>query len=289
LTREFFFVKLHAKKEGGRMAGKKADNSAMEKYRAPALEKGLELLELFAEHAEGLTQGEVIRALNRSKSEIYRMLATLVRSGYVVRSETDDRYSLSLKMFALSQRHPPMARLLEVALPLMRAGTRRTWQSCHLGVENNGDIVITASVEAPGNWGLALRTGSVVGLWNTGTGRVIAAFRSDNEIDELLERHKLAIGEPPVDRERFFEHLTRIREQGYERSRSETLVGVTNLAFPIFDPHGAVITVLSSPYLERIDTLKTPDLSEVEQVYAGLANTLSASFSNQNSSLKAAQ
>jgi DNA-binding IclR family transcriptional regulator len=271
------------------MTDRKDGNLAVEKYRAPALEKGLALLELFAQHSEGLTLAEVIRALDRSQSEIYRMLATLVRSGYVVRSETDDRYSLSLKMFALSQRHPPMARLLEIALPLMRSVTRQAWQSCHLGVENNGDIVITASIEAPGNWGLAIRTGSVVGLGNTGTGRVIAAFRSDEEVNDLLERHKLAVGEPPIDRNRFFDDLSRIRERGYEHLKSETTIGVTNLAFPVFDPHQNVMTVVSCPFIERIDSLKTPDIEEVVELYSNLAATLSASFSNAADSVLAAE
>ena len=50
-----------------------------DKYRAPALEKGLDIIELLANHGEGLTQGEVAKALDRSQSEIYRMLSTLVR------------------------------------------------------------------------------------------------------------------------------------------------------------------------------------------------------------------
>ena len=113
-----------------------------DKYRAPALEKGLDIIELLASHSEGLTQVEVAKALDRSSSEIYRMLSTLVRRGYVIRSLSGDRYSLSLKMFSISQRHPPIGRVIESALPRMRAMTRRAWQSCHMAMESNGDIVI---------------------------------------------------------------------------------------------------------------------------------------------------
>ena len=82
-----------------------------ERYRAPALDKGLDILELLAETDEGLSQAEIAKALNRSPNEIYRMLDRLVRRGYIARTTTD-RYELTLKLFALAHRHAPMRRLV---------------------------------------------------------------------------------------------------------------------------------------------------------------------------------
>ena len=253
-----------------------------DKYRAPALEKGLDIIELLASHGEGLTQGEVAKSLDRSQSEIYRMLSTLVRRGYVVRSLAGDRYSLSLKMFSISQRHPPIGRVIEAALPRMRSVTRKAWQSCHLGMESNGDIVIVASVESPGNWGLALKNGTVVGLGNTGTGRVLAAFRSAAEVDELIEMHRPALGEPKLNRSELDGHLERIRKVGYENMPSATTIGVTNISFPIFGPSGDVVAALSCPYLKRVDDLKVPSLEEVVELYGNLANELTEHYGGKN-------
>lgn len=260
------------------MMGTRSTDDSADRYRAPALEKGLDIIELLAEHGEGLSQGDIARALERSPNEIYRMLSTLVRRRFVTRSAADDRYALSLRMFSLSQRHPPVSRLIDVALPLMRATTKKAWQSCHLGMENNGDIVIVASVESPGNWGLALRVGSVVGLANTGTGRVLAAFRSQAETQIMLERHKLAIGEPKIDRSAFFAHLQRIREQGCDTMPSDTTVGVTNLAYPVFDPHSQAVAVVNCPYLERIDDLAVPNIEQVKTLYSKLAIELTNQY-----------
>ncbi|MGH1414870.1 MAG: IclR family transcriptional regulator [Pelagimonas sp.] len=249
-----------------------------EKYRAPALEKGLDIIELLAEHGEGMTQGEVAKALNRSQSEIYRMLSTLVRRGYVSRSAAGDRYTLSLKMFSISQRHSPIGRVIELALPMMRAITRKAWQSCHLGMESNGDIVIVASAESPGNWGLALKPGSVVGLWNTGTGRVLAAYRSRDEVDDLIALHRHAIGEPALDRSEFDGHLDRIRKLGYEKMPSATTVGVTNISFPVFGPSGEIVAALSCPFLERVDDHVVPSEDEILEMYGALAADLTALY-----------
>ena len=59
----------------------------LEKYRAPALDKGLDILELLAATEEGLSQAEIAKALDRSPNEIYRMLDRLVRRS--VLSESD--------------------------------------------------------------------------------------------------------------------------------------------------------------------------------------------------------
>lgn len=260
-----------------------------DRYRAPALEKGLDIIELLANHGEGLSQGEIAAALGRSPNEIYRMLSTLVRRRFVTRTDADDRYSLSLRMFSLSQRHPPIGRLIDLAQPLMRKATKLAWQSCHMGMENNGDIVVVASIESPGNWGLALRVGSVIGLANTGTGRVLAAFRPRSEVDVILERHKPAVGEPEIDRVMFSEQLEKIRAQGFELMPSDTAVGVTNLTFPVFDPHGRAFTVVSCPYLERIDDLKVPDLAEVKVIFGDLANELTQQYGGSNLQLEAAR
>ena len=75
-----------------------------DRYRAPALDKGLDILELLAEHPDGLTRAEIVKELGRGPSEIYRMLERLVARQYVMRSAGGDRHALSLKMFALAHR-----------------------------------------------------------------------------------------------------------------------------------------------------------------------------------------
>ncbi len=76
-------------------------------YTAPALEKGLDILEALAETQDGLTQQEVAFALRRSVGEIFRMLEVLRRRGWVSRDPDTGRHALTTRMFELSHRHPP--------------------------------------------------------------------------------------------------------------------------------------------------------------------------------------
>ena len=62
-------------------------------YSAPALEKGLDILELLSEQEAGLTQSEIARGLGRSIGEIFRMLMVLRDRGFVSQDPRSDRCS----------------------------------------------------------------------------------------------------------------------------------------------------------------------------------------------------
>src|SRR5881396_1757749 len=53
------------------------------RYAVPALEKGLDILELLAREAEGLSLNELARELGRTSSELFRMVVALARRGYI--------------------------------------------------------------------------------------------------------------------------------------------------------------------------------------------------------------
>ena len=116
-------------------------DGAGDRYRAPALDKGLDILELLATTDEGLSQAEIAKALERSPNEIYRMLDRLVRRHYVART-SGDRYELTLKLFALAHQHAPVRRLVSQAMPELRAFARDAGQSCHLSIYDRGNVVV---------------------------------------------------------------------------------------------------------------------------------------------------
>lgn len=147
-------------------------------YPTPALEKGLDILELFASSPAGLTVSEVARSLNRTVSEIFRMLLCLERRGYLAQSTSKDRYRLTLHLFRLGQEHPPTKRLVNEALPIMHAVSHELRQSCHLGVLDAGHVVILAQVDSPESTGFYVKVGSKVDLMHAATGHVILAHQT---------------------------------------------------------------------------------------------------------------
>lgn len=234
-----------------------------DKYRAPALDKGLDILELLAGTEEGLSQAEIAKMLDRSPNEIYRMLDRLVRRGYVLRSN-GDRYELTLKIFELAHARPPIQRLVSQATPVMRQFARQAQQSCHLVLHDRNVLVVAAQVESPGYWGVSIRVGSRIGPVNTGSGHVFLAFASPEERRIMLEEQVDGATETLLPS--LSERLKDVRAQGYESMASLQSRGVTNLSVPILGPLGTVLAALTCPYTERLDNHSAPDSNAVLQL-----------------------
>jgi DNA-binding IclR family transcriptional regulator len=227
-----------------------------ERYRAPALDKGLDILELLAHTNDGLSQAEIAKALDRSPNEIYRMLDRLVRRDYVRRTH-EDRYEVTLKLFQLGHAMPPLRRLVSQAMPVLRNFALRAEQAVHLVVQDRNILVVVAQVDGPGYWNVSIRVGSRISLVNTGSGHVFLAFSSPEERMLMLEEQD--IGSPEQMPKGLAGRLDGVREQGYENKPSAQVSGVSNLSVPIFGPLGSVIAVLTCPYTQRLDKLDAPN------------------------------
>ncbi|WP_108662854.1 IclR family transcriptional regulator [Acuticoccus kandeliae] len=245
------------------------------RYRAPALDKGLDILELLAEHAAGLTQADIAKALGRSPSELYRMLDTLVRRGYVRRSLRDDRLMLGVKLFALATHHPPMRRLLQVAAEVSAAVAEETLQSCHLTLYRDGNLVVAVQTDSPGRMGLGLRVGASLDLLTTGSGQVMLSFQSAARRERMLAAHAALMGEE-ADGEAVDRLVAATRKRGHARKKSGQIFGVEDLAFPILGRTGDAVAVLAIPYIRRLDLPEAPSIERAREVLAAAARDLSA-------------
>jgi DNA-binding IclR family transcriptional regulator len=243
-----------------------------DKYRAPALDKGLDILELLAGTEEGLSQAEIAKSLDRSPNEIYRMLDRLVRRGYVLRTN-GDRYELTLKIFELAHARPPIQRLVSQSTPVMRRFARHAEQSCHLVIHDRNVLVVAAQVESPGYWGVSIRVGSRIGLVNTGSGHVFLGFASPEERRLMLEEQMDGATETLLPS--LSERLEEVRLQGYESMPSMQTRGVTNLSVPILGPMGTVLAALTCPYTERLDNSTSPDASAALALLRAAADEIS--------------
>lgn len=250
-------------------------NAGDTRYRAPALDKGLDILELLARQPHGLTRAEIVKEMARSASEIYRMLERLVARQYVVRSMGGDRYALSLKLFALSNMHPPLSRLIGEALPVMDRFTQSAEQSCHLGVYDRGSVLIIAKINSPSGWGFSLQRGARMGLLDTAAGHVLLAFNDVDTVRRMRSEHQAVDGEVPMAEERLQSTLERIRLQGYMQCDSLQSYGVVDMAVPILGPGNTTSAVLACPYIRRVDQHVGPEVDRVLAYLQQAAQALS--------------
>lgn len=215
---------------------------------APALEKGLDLLEALANEPLGLTQKALADRIGRSVGEIFRMLGVLEQRGYVVR-DAGGQYRLTLQLFDLAHRNPPSRLLLQAAQGEMERLANAIGQACHLvGLHGARILVMAQSQPEQQLMGWSVRVGAGFPLAAIyASARVLVAFQRPERRRELIAHMEAQDGGMP-DLE---EHLDSIAQVGAEVAPSQFAHGVTDISVPIIDHFGAAVAALTVAAVTR--------------------------------------
>ena len=222
------------------------------KYKAPALSKGLDIMELLAEETTAISLSEIAIKLERSKGEIFRMLLVLTERGYLHYDSRLEVYTLSPKIFQLAHRQSAITRLSALANPIMSELIHDTKQSCHLVMYYDGQCLVIAQHDSPQERFFKVRLGASIDILHSCSGHVLLAFADESSAVHISKQ--LNTKEQQLLRKKIFkEDLAKIRERGYEDMPSGQVHGVRDMGYPVFDYTGKVQAVMVVPYLERID------------------------------------
>ena len=203
------------------------------RYNAPALEKGLAILEIVSESPVPLKTEELARAVGRSRNEIYRMLQVLEAHGYIGRETTSEGYTATNKLFTLGMRKTPIANLNNAALPEMRRLSDLLGLSVRLVVPSDDQIVFIAGVESTLSFGLSVHLGYHRPLVLSASGRVLYAFQPpERQLTWLQQLRKSAPADTDVDS--FLADAVKARRDGWLIRKSVTVEGVTDICAPIW-------------------------------------------------------
>ena len=262
-------------------------------YSAPALEKGLDIIELLSKSSVGFSQAEIAKELKRSVNEIYRMLNILVARNYIELNQDNDRYKLTFKLLQLSSQHQPIKNLMQKSLPMMREVAQLCNHSVHLSIYYAGKLLVIGQVDSPSSFNYSVTTGSTFDLLETSSGRVILAFQTVEERCRRFERRKLFIklqkkknNLPSSDLEKKFSSkiIHEIKKNKCEVVKSLQVNGVTNISVPVFDHTNQAIAAVTIPFLQRIkrDSLNDISLISTTKILKDHALTLSKSLGFQS-------
>lgn len=250
-------------------------SESSDKYRAPALDKGLDILELLSEQSDGLTRAEIVKSMGRGPSEIYRMLERLVARGYVARLSGGDRYALSMKLFVLANRHPAWRRLVAMAQPLLDQFAREALQSCHLVIPEAAAAVVIAQASPLDTWEFRVRVGARLDLIASGSGHTLLAFQNREQLAELLTTW--SAGHLTEEALRLHDESSQVRGQGYRIGASRQLLGVNDISAPIRSLDGHAVAIITCPYIGRPAPAVLPTMDEARIKLCELASRLAIS------------
>ncbi|MEQ9437253.1 IclR family transcriptional regulator [Hyphomonas sp.] len=245
-------------------------------YKAPALEKGLDILECLSTVRTPLSIAEIARTIGRSRNEIYRMIVVLELRGYIERTEDPEKFQLSNRLFEVGMRSPPKRDLHDAALPEMSSLAMQMMQSIQLAVVSSDQIVVIARTESPDDVGFSVRLGHRRSIMNSASGLILFAFAALGHKSSILE-HLKAGGASAAELDAFQEQAEGIRKAGHVCMPSRMVDGVTDIGAPIFDSTSAsAVASLTVPFVVTRRTKVS--LSDAPGLIASAADRISAAL-----------
>lgn len=205
------------------------------------------LLELVAESEVPLTLEALTRASGLPKPTVYRLLGLLVRAGLLRREPVKKRYSIGLRMAALSltvqlrsplrnQRRAILARLVE-----------EIGETCNFTMLDGNEVVYVDRVETSEKVRLHMEVGSRVPVHCTASGKLFLAHLPPGRLRRILGPGPLKrYTDRTITNMEALEHeLARIRAAGISTDGGEYLLGSVCLAVPVVDARGRLCAAVA--------------------------------------------
>lgn len=253
--------------------------TAKKKYAAPALEKGLDIIELLAKRPESLSQSEIAAKLGRSVGEIFRMITVLEDRGYVKPDEGSDKYHLTLKLFGVVHQHTPVRRLTTIAGPYLQQLSQTIQQSSHLSVSRGKEILVIAQQDSNTDRNFGTRVGARAPIFQSCSGSVIYAFSNDQQRANIISAVKTAGAKTPNQKD-LLEINSRIKNTGFVKAKSRQISGVVDIGYPVFGHSDEIVAALVVPFLKQLDNghhMQLKDsLTHIEKVAKAISLALGA-------------
>ncbi len=219
-------------------------------YSAPALEKGLDILELLAREGVPMGTRQIADELGRSKNEIFRMVHVLLGRGYLQREDNGDELVLTNKLFGLGMQTARARDLVSVAAPIVERFAEEVHQAAHLVVAHRGETVIIAAASGGADMNFSLKLGYRRPLADAHSGLVLMAFQPREVRERMITECLMLMREPP-DPTTLSAELDAVRERGGIIHESRDIIGVTDIVCPIIAGNGRAVACVTVAAVSR--------------------------------------
>lgn len=210
--------------------------------------KAFGLLEYFTPERPDWGVRELALHIGANKSTIYRLLATLEQLKVLRKNTETDRYTLGLKLFELGHRVPLQQAFVHQTHPILEKVADTIEETVHLGVLNQGQVMMVDKVESP----KGLKLNSVIGTFSpvhcTSLGKVLLAFQSQDCRDRLIGAldFKAYTVNTIIEADGLQQSLDLIIKQSYAVDFEEKELGLICVGVPVFNQNNELIAALSA-------------------------------------------
>ncbi|CAN7429312.1 IclR family transcriptional regulator [Acidovorax sp. LjRoot129] len=216
------------------------------------LERSFKVLEHLAPHPEGKALSSLASELDMPLSATHRLLAELIRCGYVRQDRSQGNYMLTIKLVSLGLGFLSASGIVDIAQPLLDRLAADSGELVRLAVVDGDELTFVAKAQGAVR-GLRYDPdmGLSVNLSCSSAGHAWLSTMSDE--DALARVAKRGFGKPedygpnaPTTVKALLAYLEAARERGFSMIVEVFAPAMTAMAAPIRSSHnGAVIGVVT--------------------------------------------
>lgn len=219
-----------------------------------SLEKGLKVLETFADMTSELGLQEIAAATGLGKSAVQRLVYTLLHLGYLRRYPATRKYRLSSKVFLRGYTLARASDLVQEAHSQLVRVNHECGDTCVLAMMEGGEIVILSSVQGRHIDSLNVAVGMRFPVDSASSGLVLLAWLPLEEAKLALQESSDAAGQNTSTSrlEVLAEAFSAVRTHGYCMTENAIAAGHLSVSAPVFDAAGHAVAALNvSTFTER--------------------------------------
>ncbi|OUM90089.1 MAG: IclR family transcriptional regulator [Caldibacillus debilis] len=199
------------------------------------LNAALKVLKMFTREKPVWGGRELANELNMNHTNVYRILETLEKNGFVKKDKVTKKYSLGYAVWELGMIMYDSLHSRDLIRPLLEELRDQTGESVFLIVLDNKEAVTLEVVEPENKVKFSVSAGSRAPLYVGASYRSILAFTSEEFIESVISDGLTKYTDRTMtDPDELRKELKKIRKQGWAISQGEYTEEVIAIAVPLF-------------------------------------------------------
>lgn len=215
-----------------------------------SLIRGLTLLDLLSNYPNGCPLATLAELAQLNKSTTHRLLQGLQQEGFVKPANTAGSYRLTTKCLSLGHKMFSSMNIINLAAPHLEQLNLTLGETVNFSMREDDHAILIYKLEPTTGM---MRTRAYIGqhlsLYCSGMGKLYMAYDKPEYLAEYWLQHSEQIQpltcNTITDLENMAQELAEIRQQGFAMDKEENELGVSCVAYPVFNYQDKVEYALS--------------------------------------------
>lgn len=236
----------------------------MSEIKVKSLYKALQILDCFTTDKPELGITEISTQLGLYKSNVFNIVDTFVKAGYLEKNPENDKYRLGIKFLEKANVISSNISFRKMILPYMQELADETSETVYLGIPSEGEVVYLDSSNPKNQLSTRSMLGVKAPLYCTGIGKAMLAYLPREVVEAVIAQGLKKYTENTIaDPKELYSELAAIQARGYSIDNMEHEFGIKCIGMPIRNHKREVVAgiSISGPSL-RFDEEKIKNYAE---------------------------